>query len=156
MAWYHPAKNETIVARCYVCDDLTFSYPRPTKLDPGARQVTLSDDREVVRLGGQFHESPCYESVRKALIGAEVFAKEGAPPKSENLKRAFCWAVRYLLFDEGFKTIATDERQDPKFVKRQIKRILPLVPHPNKVARRYKKIVSMVRDKANQKGLPKG
>jgi hypothetical protein len=129
LSWCYPNNNDAIVASCDVCPQLTFGYGNPT----------------------QFHDSPCYDSVQR---GAEIFPKEGTPSKNENQKRAFCWAVRRLLGGEEFSVIADGPpHQDRMFVKREIKRILPLVPHPDKVARGFKKIVSMVREEAAKRNL---
>jgi hypothetical protein len=125
--WLDPINNEAIVDFCPVCHELNFYYPsKPAR----------------------FH-GPCYNSVRGEVRKGARFSSHKTGPaanESKNLKRAFCCAVRHLLRGEYIREIAKDVSLDPTFVKREIQRILPLVPSPDKVAPRFKKIVSLVRE----------
>jgi transcriptional regulator with XRE-family HTH domain len=135
--WLDPDNNEAIVDYCPVCHECNFYYPsKPAR----------------------FH-GPCYNSVRGEVRKGAWFSSHKTGPaanQSKNLKRAFCWTVRHLLNDEEFSVIANDSndehKHDRKFVTREIKRILPLLPIPDKVPR-FAKIVFLVREAAAKKGL---
>jgi transcriptional regulator with XRE-family HTH domain len=136
-SWLDPKNNEAVVDLCPVCLEINFYWPsNPT----------------------QFHSS-CYDSVRGEVRKGTRFSRHKTGPAaniSSNLKRAFCWAVRHLLNDEDFSEIAKDRvrpRPDRNFVRREVKRVISLLPVSDKLSLDFKKIVSMVREAAAKKGL---
>jgi len=126
IAGWLDSDNEAIVDFCPVCHECNFYYPsRPAR----------------------FH-GYCYNAVRGEVRKGAWFSsrKRGRVADNKNVKRAFCWAVRHLLCGEYIREIAKDACLDATFVTREIQRIVPLVPSPDKVAPHFKKIVSLVRE----------
>jgi DNA-binding XRE family transcriptional regulator len=130
-AWYYPPEKRTLVL-CRVCNQLLSYYSSQPAVE--------------------CHPS-CGLEVQR---GNATFLPKKKGKSKQNLKRAFSWAVRYLLFDEKLREIAADSdrhhsHQDHMFVTDEIEYIVRHLPLPDRAT--TLKVALYLREAAIQKGL---